>query len=132
MPPRRRRLGPPLARPEDVAAHAHATWDDDMIQCRMKGRHDPQPLGAAINDKDGTWEETRRCPRCGTEEREVRSLRTGARISRKTDYSNAKDGYRLPKGSGLMTAAARDAIWLEYFSRAQPASPKRSRRRKAA
>lgn len=122
---------PAHARPEDVADHARSSWDDELLECRMD-RHDYRPLDASINEQEGTFTRVRRCSRCYTEEHLLRSLRTGEKIHRRLDYSNTKEGYLLPAGTGRMTTSSNNEVWREYFNRlkaAQAARKKTARKR---
>lgn len=106
---------PHHANPDEVANLA-ADWDDDMIECRLD-RHTWTRLNAGFDHKEGTWFRVRRCPRCHTDEHVLRSLRTGEKLRKWLDYSNTKEGYLLPKGTGRMTSSATNTVWLELFKR---------------
>lgn len=114
---------PDHARPEDVAAFA-AGWDDSLIECRVD-RHLWKPLDAGYSPEDQVYERTQRCPRCLVERHQIISLRTGQMLKNVVSYKQT-DGYLMPKGTGYLTSASRDAIRLEMFSRLAgvPAEPK--------
>lgn len=121
---------PDHARPEEVAAIA-AGWDDDQLECRLD-RHDFRPLDAHFDDADGTFTRVRRCHRCYTDEHLIRSQRTGAKVRRWLDYSNTKDGYLFPAGTGRATTSSNDVMWLELFNRMQAQAAKKAAAKKTA
>lgn len=110
------RTYPQYANPDDVADIAANHWDDDLIECRLD-RHSYRQLNAAFNEREGTFTRVRRCVRCHVEEHLERSIRTGEKLRRRLDYSGAKEGYLLPKGTGRITTSAMNAVWLESFYR---------------
>jgi hypothetical protein len=104
------------ARPEEVAAIASG-WSDHQLDCRVD-RHDLRPLDASFNEEENTFTRTRRCRRCGVEQLQVWSARTGEILQRKMDYSGTDD-YLMPKGTGVITDSSRNAIRLELLGRLQ-------------